>query len=206
MPELSTLLLFAAVSATLVAVPGPAVVYIVTRGVAQGRSAGVVSALGIEAGALVHVAAAVCGLSALVASSATAFAVVKYAGAAYLVFLGAQRLRARGDVAVADLPPASNGRLFRQGIVIQVLNPKVAVFFVAFLPQFVDPAHAVALQVGLLGALFVAVALVIDCAWGMAAGSVGERLRGSAPVRNWLDRLSGATFIGLGAAAALSRR
>lgn len=118
MPELSTLLLFAAASATLVAVPGPAVVYILTRGIAQGRSAGVVSALGIEAGALVHVAAAVVGVSALVASSATAFALVKYAGAAYLIYLGVQRLRARADVTLADLPPESRLRLFRQGILV----------------------------------------------------------------------------------------
>ena len=87
-----------------------------------------------------------------------------------------------------------------------MLNPKVAVFFLAFLPQFVDPAHPVAPQVALLGALFVVVALVIDCAWGLAAGSLGDRLRSSARVRRWLDRISGATFIGLGAAAALSRR
>lgn len=206
MPSLSTLLLFAAASAALVAVPGPAVVYILTRGIAQGRSAGVVSALGIEAGALVHVAAAVAGLSALVASSATAFTIVKYGGAAYLVFLGVQRLRARQELALAELPRESHARLFRQGVVVNALNPKVAVFFVAFLPQFVDPAHAVVPQVALLGVLFVAIALVLDCAWALAAGSVGERLRRSLRVRRWLDRLSGATFIGLGAAAALSRR
>ncbi len=206
MPEASTLLLFAAASATLVAIPGPAVLYILTRSIAQGRSAGIVSAVGIEAGALLHVAAAIAGLSALVASSATAFAVVKYAGAAYLVFLGVQRLRTRGDLALADLPPESRARLFRQGVVVNALNPKVAVFFVAFLPQFVDPGLPVAPQVALLGVLFVAVATLIDFAWALAAGSVGARLRRSPRVRRLLDRLSGVTFIGLGAAAALSRR
>lgn len=206
MLDLSTLLLFAAASATLVVVPGPAVVYILTRSIAHGRPAGIVSALGIEAGALVHVAAAVAGISALVASSATAFAVVKYAGAGYLILLGVQRLRSRGELALADLPPESNARLFRQGMVVNALNPKVAVFFVAFLPQFVDPGHAVAPQVALLGALFVAVATAIDFAWALAAGSVGQRLRRSLRVRRWLDRASGVTFIGLGAAAAAARR
>ncbi len=207
MPALSTLLLFAAASAVLVAVPGPAVVYIVTRGVAQGRSAGIVSALGIETGALVHVAAAVAGLSALVASSATAFAVVKYAGAAYLVFLGIQKLRARGELALGDVRPESNARLFRQGVIVNALNPKVAVFFLAFLPQFVDPGRgAVALQIALLGVLFVAIAMALDCGWALAAGAVGERLRRSIGVRRWLDRVSGMTYVGLGAAAALSRR
>ena len=206
MPDPSTLLLFMAASAALVAVPGPAVLYIVGRGIAQGRAAGVVSALGIETGALVHVAAAVAGLSAIVASSATAFAVLKYAGAAYLVYLGVQRLRTRSDVPLAALAPESHGRLFRQGIVVNALNPKVAVFFVAFLPQFVDPAQAVAPQVALLGVLFILVAATLDCAWALAAGSLGDRLRRSLRVRRWLDRASGVTFIGLGAAAALSRR
>ena len=207
MPEFSTLLLFAAASAVLVAVPGPAVIYIVTRGVAQGRPAGIVSALGVEAGALVHVAAAVAGLSTLVASSATAFAAVKYAGAGYLLFLGVQKLRARAELSLADAPPESNARLFRQGVIVSALNPKVAVFFLAFLPQFVDPERgAVALQIALLGVLFVVVAIVLDCAWALAAGAVGERLRRDIGVRRWLDRLSGMTYVGLGAAAALSRR
>lgn len=205
MPDDSTLLLFIAASAALVAVPGPAVVYIVTRAVAQGRLAGVVSALGIEAGALLHVAAAVAGLSALVASSAAAFAAIKYAGAAYLLVLGVQKLRTRGDVALADLPGAGTGRLFRQGVVVNVLNPKVAIFFVAFLPQFVDGDRAVAPQVALLGVVFVAVAAVLDCAWALVAGSAGERLRRSVRGRRRLDRLSGVTFLGLGAAAAFSQ-
>ena len=205
MPEPSTLLVFTLATATFVAIPGPAVVYILTRGIAQGRSAGVVSALGIEAGALVHVAAAVAGLSALVASSVTAFAVLKYAGAAYLILLGVQKLRSRGDAAPGELSPESHLRLFRQGIVVNALNPKVAVFFVAFLPQFVDPARAVAPQVAFLGVFFVLVAALIDCAWALVAGSAGERLRRSARARRWLDRLSGTTYIGLGTAAALSR-
>lgn len=209
MPDLSTVLLFAGASAALIALPGPAVIYIVTRGVAQGRSAGVVSALGIEAGALVHVAAAAVGLSALVASWAAAFTAVKYAGAAYLVLLGIQKLRAgREGPSFAERSPESKGRLFRQGLLVNALNPKVAVFFLAFLPQFVDPGQgaAVALQVAVLGALFVAIATVLDCAWALAAGSVGERLRRSVTVRRRLDRVSGVAYVGLGAASALYRR
>jgi threonine/homoserine/homoserine lactone efflux protein len=207
MPDPSVLLAFGIASAVLIAIPGPAVVYIVTRGLSQGRAAGLVSAVGIEAGGLVHVAAAVLGLSAVVASSATAFAVLKYAGAAYLVFLGIQKLRNREEVALGALPRESKSRLFGQGLVVNALNPKVAVFFVAFLPQFVDPDRgAVALQVAVLGVLFLVIATVLDCAWALAAGTVGARLRRSVSVRRWLDRLSGGTYIGLGVAAAVARR
>jgi len=208
MPDVSTLLLFAAASAVLIAVPGPAMAYIVARAVTQGRSAGVVSALGIEVGALVHVAAAVVGLSALIASSATAFAVVKYAGAAYLVVLGIQKLRSGARAAEPGaVTPETRGQLFRRGVLVNALNPKVAVFFLAFLPQFVDPHGApVALQVALLGILFVAIAAAIDCAWALAAGSLGVLVRGSDRFRRWMDRVSGVTFLGMGAAAALARR
>ena len=207
MPDAATLLAFAGASAILIVIPGPAVVYIVTRGVSQGRVAGLVSALGIEAGALVHVVAAAVGLSALVASSATAFSILKYAGAAYLVFLGIQKLRSRGEVSLAELPRDANARLFRQGLVVSALNPKVAVFFLAFVPQFVDPRGGpVALQVAILGVLFIVIATALDCAWALGAGSVGDRLRRSVVVRRRLDRVSGVTYVGLGAAAALTRR
>lgn len=207
MPEPTALLAFALASAVLIAVPGPAVVYIVTRGLSQGRAAGLVSALGIETGALVHVAAAVLGLSAVVASSATAFAVLKYAGAVYLLVLGIQKLRSREDVPLAELPRESNRRLFGQGLVVNALNPKVAVFFVAFLPQFVDPEDgSVGLQVAVLGVLFVAIAAVLDCLWACAAGTLGLRLRRSLSARRWLGRLSGGTYVALGVAAAVSRR
>lgn len=206
MPDSSALLPFALASAALIAVPGPAVVYIVTRAMAQGRSAGVISALGIEAGGLVHVAAAAVGLSALVASSATAFSVVKYAGAAYLIALGVQKLTTREQRTLAEAPRARPAALFRQGVVVSALNPKVAIFFVAFLPQFIDPGMAVAPQVAILGALFVAIAAALDIAWALAAGTAGDRLRRSMRARRLLDRVSGATFVGLGAAAALARR
>jgi threonine/homoserine/homoserine lactone efflux protein len=180
------------------------VLFVVARSLEQGRTAGIVSVLGVHAGSLVHVAAAVAGISALVASSATAFAVVKYAGAAYLVLLGIQRLRRRGDEMLAAAPPAPRARLFRQGLVVSVLNPKTAVFFLAFLPQFVDPGVGPAApQVAVLGLCFVALGIVSDGAWALLAGAAGQRLRRSASVRRRLDRASGVTYLGLGAVAAL---
>jgi len=203
-PELPTLGLFLAASAALVAVPGPAVLYIVARTVAHGRRAGLVSMLGIEAGALVHVAAAALGLSALVASSAAAFAVVKYAGAAYLIFLGVQALRRSGSTARggggAPTAPAAR-RLFRDGMLVNALNPKVAVFFLAFLPQFVDPdGGSVTLQVLVLGTCFIAVAALLDALWALLAAGLGRRLG----VGRGLDRLSAGVYFALGAAAALT--
>jgi threonine/homoserine/homoserine lactone efflux protein len=204
MPDATTLLLFAAASLALLLVPGPAVLFVVARSLEQGRTAGIVSVLGVHAGSVVHVAAAVAGISALVASSATAFAVVKYAGAAYLVLLGIQRLRRRGDDALAAALPAPRARLFRQGVVVSVLNPKTAVFFLAFLPQFVDPdVGPAAPQVAVLGLCFVALGIVSDGAWALLAGAAGRRLRRSASVRRRLDRASGVTYLGLGAVAAL---
>jgi threonine/homoserine/homoserine lactone efflux protein len=205
MPDASTLLLFAAASLALLAVPGPAVLFIVARSLEQGRGAGMASVLGVHAGTLVHVAAAAAGVSALVASSATAFAVVKYAGAAYLIALGVQRLRRRTpDDPLAAAPAEPRRRLARQGFVVNVLNPKTAVFFLAFLPQFVAPgAGPVALQVTVLGLTFVALGLVTDGLWALAAGSAGARVRRNPAVRRWLDRTSGGVHVGLGMAAAL---
>ena len=142
-PNHSSLVLFVSAVLVLLAIPGPAVLYILGRSIGQGRSAGLVSALGIGVGTLVHVAAAAVGLSALLVSSATAFGVVKYLGAAYLIYLGVQKLRrdesfeASGDEARSKL-----SRVFGQGIVVNVLNPKTAIFFFAFLPQFVDARPA----------------------------------------------------------------
>jgi threonine/homoserine/homoserine lactone efflux protein len=205
-PEGSTLLLFTAASLVVLVVPGPAMLYIVTRGVEQGRRAGLLSMLGVETGALLHVAGAALGLSALLASSATAFSLVKYAGAAYLVYLGVQRLRASGSVhEPGPLEPRRGARVFRQGVLVQVLNPKVAVFFVAFLPQFVDPSRsAAAVQIVVLGVLFVLLAVLSDGACALLAGALGELLRRGARARRRLERSSGVVYLGLGAAVALS--
>jgi threonine/homoserine/homoserine lactone efflux protein len=199
-PDASTLWIFAAASLALAVVPGPAVLYIVARSVDQGRLAGLVSALGIAAGGLVHVVAATIGLSSLLASSATAFTIVKYAGAAYLIFLGIRRLMTReqleDEVARA---PRTRRRLFVDGLVVNVLNPKTALFFLAFLPQFVDPGEGVAtFQILALGLLFAAIALCSDCMWALAAGTLGSWLRRSRwylGVKRWV---TGTVFVGLG--------
>jgi threonine/homoserine/homoserine lactone efflux protein len=205
-PDPHALLLFTLASLALIVVPGPAVMFIVTRSLEQGRSAGVVSMLGVEAGGLVHVFAATVGLSALVASSALAFSVVKYAGAAYLIWIGIGKLRRREEGELELPPPRPRSVLFREGLIVNVLNPKTAIFFLAFLPQFVDPDSAVAPQALLLGCIFVGVAVISDGFYAVLAGSLGDRLRRSAAVRRRLDRISGAVYIGLGATAALAGR
>ena len=205
MPDTSTLLLFAAAALTLLVIPGPAVLYIVAQSVAHGRRAGIVSMFGIQAGGLVHVAAATIGLSSLLVSSATAFTVVKYAGAAYLVFLGLQRLLARED---DDAPESATARqlsrLFYRGAVVNVLNPKTALFFFAFLPQFVDPDGPVAVQMLVLGLLFIALAIVSDGAWVLLAGTAGGWLRRSRRFLAAQRYVSGGVLVGLGVATAFS--
>lgn len=202
MPAPETMAVFALASLALIAFPGPSVFYILARSFAGGRRAGIVSMLGVEAGGLVHVAAATLGLSALLASSAVAFGVVKYAGAAYLIWLGVARLRSRE---APELPPAHDGQVFRQGVMVNVLNPKTALFFLAFLPQFIDPdAGSASLQAAVLGLVFVAIAFVSDGLYALVGGSVADRIRRSPAVRRRLDRASGLVLIGLGAVAALT--
>jgi threonine/homoserine/homoserine lactone efflux protein len=205
-PGLSTLLLFAGAALVLLVVPGPAVLYIVAQSIEQGRVAGLVSMLGIQVGGLVHVAAAALGLSALLVQSAVAFSIVKYAGAAYLVYLGLRRLFGRERLETGlERAPKTLGRLFRQGIVVNVLNPKTALFFFAFLPQFVDPdAGSVGLQIALLGLLFIGIAVVSDGAYAVAAGTAADWVRGNPrfiSVERWV---SGSIFVGLGVTTALT--
>jgi threonine/homoserine/homoserine lactone efflux protein len=205
-PDSASLALFAVAALALVVVPGPAVLYVVAQSIGGGRRAGLVSMLGIEAGALVHVTAAAVGLSSLLVSSATAFEAVKYAGAAYLVVLGIRRFLARDEPMEAGATPAAKPprRLFVQGVVVSVLNPKTALFFFAFLPQFVDPNAAyAAVQMVVLGLVFVAIAAVSDSAYAIAAGSARARVRAA-----WAARaqryVAGSVFIGLGLATAFS--
>ena len=190
----------------LLIVPGPAVLYIVTRSLEQGRVAGFVSMLGVQVGALVHVVAAALGLSALIVQSALAFTVVKYAGAAYLIYLGSRRLLSRERLQRGEARvPRALGRLFREGIVVNVLNPKAALFVLAFLPQFVDPdAGSVALQVTVLGLLFVALATASDGMYALAAGSAAHWLRGSPRFLHVERWVSGSVLVGLGVTTALS--
>jgi len=207
MPDASTFLLFAAASLAFLAIPGPSVFYIVTRSLAQGRRAGVTSMLGVQAGGLVHVAAAAFGVSAVIASSATAFTIVKYAGAAYLIALGLRRLlfaSSADDAEPEPRGPASSSRLFTQGVIVNVLNPKTALFFLAFLPQFVDPSAPVAPQMLVLGTLLVGLGVLSDGTYALVAAGAGRKLRETAAARRRLDRLSGGIFISLGLVAALA--
>ena len=208
MPDAATLLVFAAAALALIVVPGPAVLYIVSQSIDRGRLAGFVSALGIAVGALVHVAAAAIGLSSLLVSSATAFNVVKYAGAAYLICMGLWTIFRRPDEAPVSAPSERRlRRRFGQGVIVNVLNPKTALFFFAFLPQFVDPEKgAAALQIGVLGLVFVVIAVVSDSLWALAAGTASQRLRGSRRFLSVQRYVSGSVFVGLGALTAAAKR
>jgi threonine/homoserine/homoserine lactone efflux protein len=201
-PSLQTIALFSLAAAALAVVPGPAVTYIVTQSIDKGRRTGIVSALGIGSGGLVHVAAATVGLSALIASSATAFTTVKLVGAAYLVVVGLRRLLTHEDDSASAAEAAPIERVFAQGVVVNVLNPKTALFFLAFLPQFADSAA----QIALLGCLFVGIAFCSDSLYAfLAAGLAGRLRRGraAARIRRWL---SGGIFVALGVSAAAARR
>ena len=189
----------------LLITPGPAVLYIVTRSMDQGRRAGLVSMLGVHAGTLVHIGAAAAGLSAVLMASATAFSVVKYLGAGYLVYLGVRRLRDRAVAAAARPPAVRLRRAFADGFVVNLLNPKTALFFLAFLPQFVTVGRgAVAAQIVCLGVVFVALGMVTDGLYALTAGAAASWLRarrGLALTRRWIP---GTIYIGLGLATALS--
>ncbi|MGZ4128328.1 MAG: LysE family translocator [Actinomycetota bacterium] len=204
MPAAATIAVFAGTSAIVTLIPGPAVLYIVTRGMDHGRRGGLASALGVNAGIIVHVAAAVLGLSVLLASSAAAFDVVKYAGAAYLIYVGIRRLLDREEVPTADAAPVrSHRRLFSQGVIVSILNPKLALFFVAFLPQFVDRAQGnVRLQLLVFGLVFQAVALITDSSYGLLAGTVGRALRARRGYARAERYVAGGIYVALGVAAA----
>ena len=206
MPDASRLALFVGAALLLLVVPGPSVLYIVTQSVSHGRRAGMASVAGITTGTLVHIAAATIGLSALLASSAVAFDVVKYLGAAYLIVVGVRRLAGLEQAEQTEAPrPRSLSRLYRQGIVVNVLNPKTALFFLAFLPQFVDSTRGAAwAQILLLGLLFAALGFLSDGVWALVAGTLGERLRRSRRFPHVQRYVSGSVFVGLGAVAAFS--
>ena len=201
-PDSHALALFAAAALVLLLVPGPAVLYIVAQSAEHGRLAGLVSVAGVHLGTLVHVAAAAVGLSALIVSSAVAFSVVKYAGAAYLVYLGIRRLLTREPAGLPTRDRPLSG-LFTQGVVVNVLNPKTALFFLAFLPQFVDPSRTVWTQVVVLGLTFVVLGFFSDGLYALAAGTIGRWLRAR---RRLLRYGSGGVFVGLGVSAALAKR
>jgi threonine/homoserine/homoserine lactone efflux protein len=206
MPELSNLSLFVTASLALLITPGPAVLYIVARSVDQGRKAGFASVAGIEVGTLFHIAAAALGLSALLASSALLFDAVKYLGAAYLIYLGIRKLMSKDEVAQVEVNKRQNLRqIFQQGVVVNILNPKTALFFFAFLPQFVDPSRgSVPLQMLMLGTLFVLMASVTDSLYAFLSGTFGGLLKGSQAYLRVQRYLTGTVYIGLGITTALS--
>ena len=208
MPDASTYGLFVIAALALLLVPGPAVVYVIARSVEGGRAAGFVSVLGVEVGTLTHVAFAAAGLSAIVAASATAFSVVKWLGVAYLVWLGLQRLFARDteDEAPPEVRPERLARVFGQSVLVQVLNPKVALFFLAFLPQFVDPSRGAAwTQVMVLGGTLAALGLLTDGLYAFLGGTAGDWLKRSharSRFRRVQRYFSGGVYLALGAVAA----
>ncbi len=190
--------------------PGPDLVYILSRTTAHGMKVGVASSLGVATGALVHVVAAALGVSAILMASATAFTLVKYAGAAYLIYLGVQALRSAGTRLA--VPARDEGHrvgvfdAFRQGVLIDVLNPKVAIFFMAFLPQFVrTEAGAVPMQLLALGSAVIAVGIVVELTFVALVARVTRLVRGNPAFGRWLDRVLGSVLIALGARLAMSR-
>jgi threonine/homoserine/homoserine lactone efflux protein len=209
MPEASTLALFTLAAITLLVIPGPAVLYIVTRSVDQGRAAGLASVCGVHVGTLVHVAAAALGLSALLVSSATAYHTVRWLGAAYLIWLGVRRLLARDEddpeAVAAGARRVGLGRIFAQGVVVNVLNPKTALFFFAFLPQFVDTTRgSVPFQVVVFGVAFVLLGLVSDGSYALLASTGAGWLRRRPGVARASRLVSGGVLLSLGVTTALA--
>jgi threonine/homoserine/homoserine lactone efflux protein len=206
LPESSSLGFFVVAALVLLLTPGPAVLYIVTRSIDQGRRAGLVSVLGVHVGTLAHIFAAAAGLSALLAASATAFSVVKYLGAAYLIYIGVRRLLDRSTKSLAAPgEPKRLRRAFLDGVVVNVLNPKTGLFFLAFLPQFVSVSCGhVGEQIVSLGVVFVLLGAVTDSLYALTAGSAAQWLRGKPRFLASERWISGGLYIGLGVAAAFS--
>jgi threonine/homoserine/homoserine lactone efflux protein len=208
MIDLPTLGIFLAATLALNITPGPDMLYVIARGVSQGRAAGIVSALGIGGGTFVHTFVVAAGLSTLLASMPIVFDLVRYAGAAYLLYLGIRALLVKGENnADKQVPHESLWRIFRQGVITNVLNPKVALFFLAFLPQFVDPAQgAVGWQMAFLGLLFNISGTSVNAVVGLLSGSLGDRLRGHRGFWRAQRYITGTIFIGLAARLALGER
>jgi threonine/homoserine/homoserine lactone efflux protein len=205
MIDLTAYLLFLGASLVLLLTPGPAVLYIVARSVEQGRTGGLVSVAGVGLGNLAHVVAAAIGVSAVIAASALAFSVLKYLGAAYLVWLGIKTLRSPVAPVTLEVQGKPLGRLFTEGAVVATLNPKTALFFLAFLPQFISPsAGGVWLQILILGGSFVALGLLTDGLYALAAGSLRHLFRDSLRVLRAQKLVSGTIYIGLGVMTAVA--
>ena len=198
--ELQTILAFALAAFIAVIIPGPNLMYIITRGMTQGRSAAYVSVLGVQTGTVLHVCAAAFGLSALIASSEVAFTAVRWMGAGYLVVLGVIALRSRAAIGPqhGPAPQSSLWRLYSQGLIVNVLNPKMFVFFLALLPQFVNVQGSVTVQVLALGFVFMAISVLSDLTYATVSGSLGARLQRHAGFDRIRNRASGAVYVLLG--------
>jgi threonine/homoserine/homoserine lactone efflux protein len=210
MPTIHSLALFLAAGLALNLTPGPDMLYVAARGANEGRSAGVVSALGIGAGTLVHVTLVAAGLAALLTAVPVAYRVLRLGGAAYLIYLGVRALRGGPAAAGSSLAPAPLGVIFRQGVITNVLNPKVALFFLAFLPQFVDPSRgSPALQVVGLGLLFDVSGTLVNLVVALGSSRVADRLRRAdepGGAGRIIQRATGGLFIALGARLAYGAR
>jgi threonine/homoserine/homoserine lactone efflux protein len=204
MPSTITLVLFALATLLQTATPGPGVIYLSTRTLTQGRRAGFASMFGIESGEVVWIAAAATGVAALLVASPDALAVLRFAGAAYLIYLGVRRWRRTEPIGTPQ--PAPLGRLFAQGFLTQILNPKVTLFFVAFLPLFLDPRAAVLPQVAILGAVYIAVAIVVDTSYVLGLAALSRRFMSSRIAQKRAGRVAAGTYVALGLAAAVGGR
>ena len=206
MPDANTVLVVALASLILVVVPGPAVIYILTRSVSQGRTAGLVSAVGVNLGSAFHVIAAVAGLGLLLANSAYAYTVVKWLGVGYLAWIGYKTLTAHDtEFAEPDTQPESLHRIFAHGVLVNVLNPKVAIFFLAFLPQFVDPKSSnPTLQTFVLGMTLVTIGLLSDSIYAIIGGGLGDLFRRRPGAVRATRLTAGLTYITLAGMAAVT--
>ena len=208
MPPLDSLIGFIGASLVLSLIPGPGVLYVIGRSVSQGQTAGLVSVLGLSAGAFVHVVFATLGLSAILLASATAFSLVKFLGAAYLIYLGVQALLTRSsNVSIEHHETKALRRVFRDGVVVSLLNPKIAIFFLAYLPQFADPSRgSLAAQTLLLGLIYVGLALVTDSLYSVLGARAGGLVTRVASRSQWPRYGTGLVYIGLGVGTALAKK
>jgi threonine/homoserine/homoserine lactone efflux protein len=206
MPDSTSLTIFITAALALLLVPSPAVLYIVARSIEQGRVAGFISTLGIGLGSVVHVVFAALGLSTLLMKSALAFSIVKYFGAAYLVYLGIRTLATKREASsIENDEKVKLSRIFSQGFIVNLLNPKTAIFFFAFLPQFVSPERGpIAMQIIVLGIIFVVLAIMSDGLYAFFAGSAREFMTGNPLIARFQKYFAGIIYITLGLTTALS--
>ena len=207
MPDASSIVTFAVASLALLLIPGPAVIYVLNRSVSDGREIGFAAVAGLELGNMVHVIAASAGLSAVLATSATAFNTVKWLGAGYLVFVGLRTLLVAPRAVDGDLPSTTRSRAFRQGVIVNTLNPKVALFFLSYLPQFIDADNGAAWTQSLvLGTIFVAIGFLTDGTYAITASALRQVLLSGRTLPFVQRYVAGTVFVALGVMAATTSR